>query len=295
MNLSGIKVLLVAFCLIAFAGSTAKAQSQPSRTDKILEVFNHEPQKILVASHRGGHKDFPENSLAAIDEAIRVGAHVVELDVRETKDGELVMVHDKTVDRTTTGKGEVNSYLYADLQKLFLTHNGQATSYRIPTLKEALLHTKDRILIDIDFKAEKFETAVRVYNLIAELGMSEQVLFFLYDYKEMPRLHQQNPAIKIMPRAYNMEDLQGIIKMDLTNIIHIDNSFISNDKELSDLKSRGIRFWANTLGDVDKAAAADSQSYQNFFNTMKNVSVVQTDEPELLVQYLQREGVTLRE
>ncbi|TCK85869.1 glycerophosphodiester phosphodiesterase family protein [Albibacterium bauzanense] len=291
MIFSRLKGVFIVFSLVVFA-TKPTVQAQSSRVDTILEVYNHEPQTILVASHRGGHKDFPENSLAAIDEAIRVGAHIVELDVRETKDGELVIMHDKTVDRTTTGTGAIDSYLYSDLQKLFLTRNGQATSSYVPTLKEALLRTKGNILIDIDFKAESFETAKRVYELISELEMDEQVLFFLYDYKQMPQLYRLNPLIKIMPRAYNMEDLEGIVKMNMTKIIHIDNSFINNEKELNKLRSQGIRFWANTLGDVDKAAVTDLQHYQNFFNKMKSVSVVQTDEPELAVQYLKNQEGT---
>lgn len=278
-----LKIGLIACCLSVLS---LTVEAQTSRINEILDVYNQEPTKVLVAAHRGGHNDFPENSLAAIDEAIRVGAQIVELDVRETKDGVLVMMHDKTVDRTTTGKGDVDSYLYSELQELFLTHNGQPTSHRIPTFEEALLQTKGNILMDIDFKAEKFETAKRVYELISRLGMDEQVLFFLYDYKEMSKLYKLNPAIKIMPRAYNMKDLYKIVQMNLTNIIHIDNSFINNI-ELETLRDKGIRFWANTLGDVDRAAAGDIQHYNNFFDKMKYVSIVQTDEPELLVKYLQ--------
>src|SRR3546814_7353582 len=105
----------------------------------------------------------------------------------------------------------------------------------------------------------------------------------LFSYTTLLRSYHLNPLIKIMPRAYNMKDLEGIMKMNMTNIIHIDNSFADREKELNKLRSQGIRFWANTLGDVDKAAAADLQHYQNFFNKMKSVRVVQTDEPELVV------------
>ncbi|WP_367211021.1 glycerophosphodiester phosphodiesterase family protein [Sphingobacterium sp. R2] len=75
-------------------------------------------KSVHIAAHRGAHLKQPENSIAAIEEAIRQGASVVEVDVRASKDGVLVLMHDKTVNRTTTGQGEVAKHTYAELQKL---------------------------------------------------------------------------------------------------------------------------------------------------------------------------------
>lgn len=73
---------------------------------------------MFVIGHRGAAGTFPENTMISFKEAARVGAHGIELDVHMTKDGELAVIHDEKVDRTTNGKGYVKDFTYQDLQKL---------------------------------------------------------------------------------------------------------------------------------------------------------------------------------
>lgn len=277
-------------CLVAITVLTfhSKGIGQQSRTDSILTVFHTQPQTVLVAAHRGTHQRVPENSLAALGGAIHARAHIVELDVQETLDGELVVIHDKTVDRTTNGQGEVMGMTYGQLQRLVLTHQGMPTEHRIPTFREALLRCKDSILVDIDFKADRYEAAEKVYQTVAELGMEEQVIFFLYDYRQMPRLHALNPRIKMMPRAYSPTDLEAILAMDIAPVIHIDPSYY--DAELMEpLLRKGIRIWANTLGETDQQK---TEGYASFFQRMALTNIVQTDHPELLIDYLRSHSFT---
>ena len=271
-------------CLLLMAACS----TQPSKVDGIWAIYHEEPRTVLVAAHRGGDTQVPENSLAAIDAAIEAGAHIVELDVRQTKDSVLVLMHDKTLERTTTGTGAVLDYTYDELKELQLTHRGKATTHSAPTLEEALLRAKDRILVDIDFKADGMQTRFDAYRQIAALGMENQVLFFLYDYTEMPVLHAFNPHIKIMPRAYNMEQLQEIVELGLTDIIHIDASYYDDDIIREMTESKGIRIWANALGDADLQAAGNGGDYHELFDQMKYINVVQTDYPELMATFLRQ-------
>lgn len=73
---------------------------------------------MFVIGHRGAAGTFPENTMISFKEAARVGAHGIELDVHMTKDGELAVIHDEKVDRTTNGKGYVKDFTYQDLKKL---------------------------------------------------------------------------------------------------------------------------------------------------------------------------------
>lgn len=73
---------------------------------------------VLVIAHRGASGYAPENTIASFDEAVRLGADFIELDIQLSKDGELVVIHDLTVDRTTNGSGEVKNYTFAELQTL---------------------------------------------------------------------------------------------------------------------------------------------------------------------------------
>lgn len=277
---------LLSFCwlgILAVLLIPDRGFAQQSRVDTILYLFHKQPQTVLVASHRGAHGHLPENSLVAMGAAIKAGAHILELDVRETLDGELLVMHDKTIDRTTDGKGEVSSMTLGQLRERALTFNGMPTPHRIPTLKEALLRCKDSIMVDIDFKAGGAEAAAAVCALVKELDMEDQVLFFLYDYRHMPQLHTLNPRIKIMPRAYSPADIDAILAMDIAPIVHIDDSYYSS-KAMEPLLQKGIRIWANTLGEADKHA--EHAGYDDFFSKMGTVNVVQTDEPQRLVEYL---------
>jgi len=80
-----------------------------NRTDTLLEKLNSaDDSYVMVAAHRGDWTNAPENSLLAIKDAIEAGVDIVEIDVRITKDKALVLMHDRTIDRTTTGKGKLS-------------------------------------------------------------------------------------------------------------------------------------------------------------------------------------------
>lgn len=244
---------------------------------------NLNQKSMHIAAHRGGHLSYPENSIPAIEEAIRLGASVVELDVRATKDGVLVLLHDKTLNRTTNGVGEVGQQTYAEIQKIRLrgVRDGEITELPIPTLQEVLRICKGKIIVDLDFKEERKEFVAKTYDLIAAEGMEDQVLFFLYDYRDMPSIYKLNSKITIFPRARSMKDLTAILKMKLTSIIHLDDSFTDVDR-LNVLRKEGIYFWMNSLGDDDEKASREGvKAYQTFLEKYPFVRIVQTDYPGL--------------
>src|SRR5438552_1297682 len=74
--------------------------------------------KIIVIAHRGDHTEGPENTLAAYEKAIELGADYIETDLRTTKDGELVIMHDATVNRMTNGKGNVKDITWKEIKQL---------------------------------------------------------------------------------------------------------------------------------------------------------------------------------
>jgi glycerophosphoryl diester phosphodiesterase len=120
------------------------------------QLENHSPSaKLLVAAHRGQWREAPENSLAAIDEAINDGAEIVETDVRLTRDGVPILMHDATVDRTTNGKGRVDEMTLAEIKKLNLREGlgskvATVTPHTVPTLAEALSVVKNRAMLNLD-------------------------------------------------------------------------------------------------------------------------------------------------
>ena len=97
-----------------------------------------------------------------IQSCIDHGLQILELDIRETKDKQLVILHDKTVDRTTTGKGLLTDYSLIELRKLKLTHQGKPTNQLVPTLEEVLVLAKGKAKLDLDIKLESQDAYERL-------------------------------------------------------------------------------------------------------------------------------------
>ena len=135
-------IFILFFCLCS---SVLFAQN---RDQQLREDFlNPRLKKVLVVSHRGNWRSAPENSLAAIDSAIVMKIDAVEIDVRKTKDGHLVLMHDNTVDRTTNGKGKVSNLTLSEIKKLRLEDkDGRLTEHTVPTLEEAMLVANGKIM-----------------------------------------------------------------------------------------------------------------------------------------------------
>ncbi|MCC7526747.1 MAG: glycerophosphodiester phosphodiesterase family protein [Chitinophagaceae bacterium] len=268
---------------IAFVTVFAVAQSN---LDSILYDFHHRPDRVLVAAHRAEHPGFPENSIVAMKEAIRLGVDIIETDIRETKDGVLIIMHDKTIDRTTTGKGLVAEKTFAELQELFLLRDGKPTSEKIPTFKEVLELVRGKVMLDIDYKAEGKRAARTAAKLLRKTKMEKQALFFLYDYKDAPSLRRLNKRIQFMMRAYNREDVEGIFKQGIAvPVIHADSKFYT-DSLMGVIRGKGIRLWMNALGAYDKMEMEKKDSGFDALLQLKYTNIIQTDLYGRLIGYL---------
>lgn len=135
---------------------------------------------VMVVAHRGDWRDAPENSLGAINQAVAGGADVVEIDVKRTGDGELVLMHDQTVNRTTNGTGRVDELTFAQVKALRLRSGpggaaAAVTDATVPTLREAMQAVGGTgTVINLD---KAWDHRDQVYDLLAELGQLEQGLF----------------------------------------------------------------------------------------------------------------------
>ncbi len=247
----------------------------------------HDPisDYVMVVAHRGAHQDVPENTLASIERAIALGVDIVELDVRTTKDGKLILMHDRTIDRTVHGSGEVSDFTWEQLYNMTLkSKDGKA--YRIPTLKDALTLSKDRILVDLDIKDA---SVLHLTQIVEEIGNSEQVIFFDSDTTVLDSILLLNPSYTVMPRARSFSDVVRFTDKYEPLIIHIDPSFFEKDI-VQTLKARKVRIWINALGTADTIAKTGDlvSAYRSLVE--KGANVIQTDLPDTLLNYLRALG-----
>ena len=157
-------------------------------------MWEGHPSKMLVATHRGERFTAPENTLTAFQRAIDVGVDMIETDVRMTKDRELVIMHDPTVDRTTDGTGLVHEMTLAQFKALDAAADFEDFPREAPpTLEEflKLCARCDNMLIDFELKeypvegneAVAYECADRTIQMLEEYGFGERCVLNSFNGK----------------------------------------------------------------------------------------------------------------
>jgi glycerophosphoryl diester phosphodiesterase len=276
------KVLSIGAGLLMLA-ATGFAQSTGSNFNKIKTAFlDANSQVVLVAAHRGAHLEAPENSIAAFQKAIDLGIDIIELDVRCTKDGVLVCMHDRTVNRTTNGKGPVDSFTFAEIRQLRLKHQGKLTDEQIPTLEEALMLAKGKILVDLDIKAANCIEVIM--ETVVKTKTSDNCFFFLGEPQHVQMLKGKNPAFQSLLRTNSAGEVDTALGMVKTEAVHIDPSH-HTAAVVNKIKGHGARVWINALGEVDmRVAAGNTAAFEGVLK--EGANIIQTDQPALLKAYL---------
>ena len=204
--------------------------------------------------------------------------------MRCTKDGVLVLMHDKTVDRTTDGKGLVKDLTFEEIRRLRLKHKGQLTKEKIPTLEEALLFAKGKIMIDLDIKTADCIQAIM--NTVEKTGMESSCLFFVYEAAHAKAIKEENAAFKVLARTHSEAEIDTLFSTARVEAVHIDDDH-HTAAVVEKIRKHGAHAWINALGEVDrKAAAGDPAAFEQVLQHGANI--IQTDQPGLLKEYLVR-------
>ncbi|MGD2027419.1 MAG: glycerophosphodiester phosphodiesterase family protein [Anaerolineales bacterium] len=148
----------------------------------------------LIIAHRGASAHAPENTLAAFRLAQEQGAEGVELDVHLSADGQVVVIHDNDISRTTNGRGLVHNLTLSEIRRL---DAGQGET--VPTLDEVLDLIKDRILINIELKG--FSSTARalpeeVLTLVQGSGLGDKIIYSSFDPRMLLRIRRRTPEAK---------------------------------------------------------------------------------------------------
>lgn len=269
--------------LLLFSFVAISQQNSDALRKALLDASS---TKVLVASHRAAHNVYPENSLMAFQEAIKLGVDIIETDVKVSKDGVPFLMHDRTMDRTTTGKGDPEEFTWAELSQFYIVDKGKQTSYKIPTLEEALNLAKGKILVDLDLKTDRIEKIVEVVN---RTNTKEIVFFFDSDYDVLSRIQKLGKDYMLMPRAHSVAQADSAIMLFNPTIVHIDFSFYTPEC-VQLIRSKNARIWINALGEPDKQIR-DGKSKEALLKLLSNgANIIQTDEPELLLKALKKQG-----
>lgn len=258
--------------------------------------------RIYVVAHRGntvrGQKiGIPDNSIPNIREAIDAGADMVELDVRPTKDGELILMHNETIESTTTGTGKVSDMTLAQIQSYEMTRYGkvyrdeEGNSYRVPTLREALECTKDKIYVNLDV-ASKNVNPVQLITILQDVGVEDQVM--IYDSaSNIGEYYKYAPLIAFHPFISKPDDVDKYTQYVSAKLFQYTNSTYLNKT----IEQFGYKVhlkkklsYSNLLDSYDqKIREGDFTPLDRFIESGSDF--VQTDVAELVINYLEGKGL----
>jgi glycerophosphoryl diester phosphodiesterase len=302
------KRILFIFAAIAFAASCASEPQYANRAEKILAEM-HDPTSdyVIVASHRGDWRNYPENSIPAIESVIRMGVDIVEIDLKMTKDSVLVLSHDKTIDRMLNGKGLVSDFTLDSLRtfRLKRAHNVTTDSLRITTLEEALTVCKDRIVVNLDHAWDYYDAAIAVAE---KVGVVDQILMKgkkpLKVVEDKLSTHENNfmymPIIDInKPAGQKLfaEYKELGVGTQLAYEVCWNKMTPEVENCMKDIIAGGSKVWANSIwgslcGYLDDDAAYEFGP-ENYYGKLVDmgVTMIQTDRPEFIIEYLRSRGL----
>ena len=293
--MSKINKLLFAFVFLLFLSSCFRYNSS---TDKDIfresnEVFNfkqvddlyqfltYSEQRVpLISAHRGGSdKNFPENAIESFQRVSSFTPAIIECDIALTKDSVLVLMHDETLDRTTTGHGKLDQYTWSELKELKLKDSeNKVTPYHIPTLEEALNWGIGRVIFTLDVKRKV--PYQLVIDAIRKANAEAYVVVITYTAAQAALVHNLAPDLMISASIKTTKDLTRLMDLNIPDTRLV--AFIGTtqvDKALTDLlHQHGILCILGTIGNLDRRAQQrGSQIYADFIEN--GADILSTDRP----------------
>ncbi len=300
------KLFCIASALLLVCGFTAtlSAQEQSRAARIVAELHNPSSRQVLVASHRGDWRNWPENSVPAIESAINMGVDIIEIDIHRTSDGVLVVCHDRTINRTTDGKGKISEISSDSIARCFLkTGHNIKTEYRMPTLREVLVLCKDRAVVNIDKGYNYYDEALAIAE---QVGVTEQLLIkgnkpvrtVAEKFASYPRNMMYMPIINL---SKNGRELMQDYKQSGTTPLAYEVCWPVYTPEVKEcmgyVLASGAKLWVNSLWSSlcddlydDRALTVGTEQVYGKIVEM-GATIIQTDRPALLIGYLREKGL----
>lgn len=293
------KIPLVAgLIVVVFSSLVLEAQQSPEERLNILFDTSH--PVTYVAAHRGDWRNAPENSLQSLKCATTLGVDIVEMDVKKTKDNQLIVMHDKTLDRTTTGSGSVSDHSLKEIKALKLrSGNGHPTSHIVPTFQEELAAARNNVVLDVDQGWDYFDDVVREARAA---GMLSQIIVNVLPNTSLDAYEKKVgdiPEDLTIMIVVNMErpDAAEVIRSYRAHKRTIIQCIFGNDRLLPATHGSAspiqAPLWINSLWpdqngghDDDRAVELGQQDQSWGWLLSHGVNVLQTDRPKELLDYL---------
>lgn len=259
----------------------------------LIKTFKYSPNDTpIISVHRGGKgiKNYPENCLETLKYINDSIYGIYEIDVAQTKDSVLVLMHDNTLERTTTGTDRLTKYTFEQLQQFNLEDDfGNETQFKIPLFKDILLWAKaNNVVLTIDIK--KSVSVNTVINLIRETKAEDVSIIITYNLDAAKKAYNLAPDLLLSVSARNMKEFNWLLDSEIPtkNMLAFTGTHLSPDSLYIAIQEKGIKTILGTLGNLDKQAEArGNHLYKNW--VAKGINVIATDRPFEVAKVLQLE------
>lgn len=257
--------------------------------DDLSTYFKYSPERATVISgHRGGMvSGYPENCIESFDKTLTLMPSFFEIDPRLTADSVIVLMHDATIDRTTTGKGKVSDYTYEELQAFNLVdRDGNVTPYRIPKLEDAIEWSRGKAVLNLDIKdvptkvLTDFMKKIQAPNVIYTVWRPDQVLEYL--------AADPDATFSIWcrtPEEFDAYEAAGI-PWERVMVGYVGATMDeAKDRLYQGLHSKGVMCMISVAPTHDKCLNDDckAEGYEMEFAKYKRPDIIETDYPYLFL------------
>lgn len=265
-----------------------------------MNYWTQSKKNIYVAAHRGFRSVYPENTMPAFKAAIDLGVDQIETDVRITRDGELVLIHDGTVDRTTNGTGKVCEKTFGEIRALDAgSYMGeQFSGTQIPTFIELMELVKDHPTMTLDIELKEYPTAGReelaydvcdrVLKIVDDYGYTDRVVINTFSGKLHEYIYQKYGK-KYRQHVYYPISNLGSVKIDpysygyctcMFKAIYNDVN-IATKAEFDLMESMGPQPWAG-------AGVKDEHGVDLAIEA--GATLITCDNPDVILDLLRKKG-----
>lgn len=249
-------------------------------------------KRVMVMTHRSHSTDktIPENSISAVKECIRLGVDVIEVDTHRTLDGQVVICHDQTIDRTTNGSGDITKMNLADIKQYrLLDREGHVTNETMPTLEELLKAARGKIYVNLDYSPRTASTA-EVLAIVEKLDMVQSVLMYCNTEAKVKECLAIDNTCQCYPWISAYGPLKGLgnyfVQLNDGGII----GAAENDGMLVSVNMASVV--SGSEGDVTgNAFVLNEAEVDGILSAYPRVKIIHTDTPEELINYLDSKGL----
>ena len=234
----------------------------------------------IISAHRGGPvPGYPENCIPTFEHTLSITPAMLEMDVNRTRDGQLILMHDNSLDRTTTGSGYVDSKDWDQIEGLKLIDNeGNKTDYSVPTLEEVLAWGRGKCIMSLDIK--RGVPLKEVVDAVEAADAVQSVVIIVYNTLDAETIHRLNPDLMMSASIRNFEELDRFQEtgVPLKNVIAFTGTRTKSADFYEKMHSLGVRCILGTLGNLDKSAASKGDQLYEEWRAL-GADIFATDRP----------------